>query len=104
MQKAVRSWPRTFLKTDTIRVLFRSTLYVTKVAARRLFAQVASEIMNESYGLSERLAAIEAKLDLILEKLAWAPESVAPWYQGELAKAADHDAAARPVPDVQVRD
>jgi hypothetical protein len=36
--------------------------------------------MNTEETIAAALARIEAKLDLILEKLKWAPESMTKWY------------------------
>jgi hypothetical protein len=36
--------------------------------------------MNTDRTIAAQLERIEAKLDLVLEKLKWAPESMAQWY------------------------
>jgi len=47
--------------------------------------------MNPNQTIAAQLERIEAKLDLVLEKLKWAPESMAGWY-AEIAQSGPQEA------------
>jgi len=48
-------------------------------------------LLTDMDHLADQLARIEAKLDTILERLRWSPESCADWYQSQAQQAQAED-------------